>query len=97
MDTDPQVTHIPLYQRIWFIPVIALAMFLLGMLAGYFGRPLISPQPEGSDDVAASGTPNTAAGQGGNQEVMAFLIQETRHFKGDPNAPVTIIEFSDFK
>lgn len=31
------------------------------------------------------------------QEIMDFMIGMTRHFKGDPEAQVTIIEFSDFQ
>jgi hypothetical protein len=31
------------------------------------------------------------------QELMAYLLPQVRHFKGDPAAPVTIIEFSDFQ
>ena len=33
-----------------------------------------------------------------NQEqLMAYLVSNTRHFKGDSGAPVTIIEFSDYQ
>jgi len=94
--TKPQTHRAPFYQRTWFIPVTALAAFLLGLLSGYFGRPLVSPGPAGID-VVAPGTPGVDPGPGGNQEVMSYLIQETRHFKGDASAPVVIIEFSDFK
>lgn len=31
------------------------------------------------------------------QELMKILFEETRHFKGDPDAPITIFEFSDFQ
>jgi protein-disulfide isomerase len=30
-------------------------------------------------------------------DLMTALVAQTRHFKGDPEAPVTIIEFSDFR
>jgi hypothetical protein len=94
LETNPQATQTPIYQRIWFSPVVALATFALGLIAGFYGRPLLSPETgEASLPSPVSGDP----GQGGNQEVMDFLIEETRHFKGDPSAPVTIIEFSDFK
>ena len=31
------------------------------------------------------------------QEVMDYLVPQIRHIKGDPEAAVTIIEFSDFQ
>lgn len=42
-------------------------------------------------------TDDTASREAAAQRVMDVLIAQTRHFKGDPNAPVTIIEFSDFQ
>jgi hypothetical protein len=47
-------------------------------------------------DIEAA-TPDPTAVQVQRQAMMARLIDETNHFKGDPDAPVTIIEFSDFQ
>jgi len=51
---------------------------------------------------APASAPNTspedaAARRAAAQRLMEMLIAQTRHFKGDPNAPVTMIEFSDFQ
>jgi protein-disulfide isomerase len=40
---------------------------------------------------------NAAGGNAEQQAMMEQFIADTRHFKGDPDAPVTIIEFSDFR
>jgi protein-disulfide isomerase len=31
------------------------------------------------------------------KQIVANLVSKTRHFKGSPNAPVTMLEFSDFQ
>jgi hypothetical protein len=92
----------------WATPIAGLVMLVVGLLAGYFLRPLI-PLPSGAaTPVAAAATPTTASDnpaaasavteQPANlQELMAYLLPQVRHFKGDPAAPVTIIEFSDFQ
>jgi hypothetical protein len=32
-----------------------------------------------------------------SEQLMAYLGSKTTHFKGDPNAEVMIIEFSDYQ
>lgn len=46
-------------------------------------------------DPAAGG--DTGAPQGIRETLEKAVAEQTRHFKGDPDAPITIIEFSDFK
>lgn len=42
-------------------------------------------------------TPDPEEVQARLDAVMAQLVDDTRHFRGEPDAPVTIIEFSDFQ
>lgn len=59
--------------------VVAPLMLIIGMLIGFFGRPLVLPEKSAGNSVVDQ------------------LIAQTRHFKGNANAPVTILEFSDFQ
>jgi hypothetical protein len=92
----------------WATPIVGLVMLVVGLLTGYFIRPLIpSQQPEMPIATAPAATvastnsspdPASATQQPASlQEVMDLLIPQIKHFKGDPNAPVTFIEFSDFQ
>lgn len=83
----------------WATPIVGLVMLVIGLLGGYFIRPLIlgqfsSPTASIATSPAAIPTTDQTAAQ---QSLMASLIPKVRHFKGDPNAPVTIIEFGDFQ
>jgi len=90
----------------WATPVIGIIMLAIGFLGGYFSRPFLSDDPstvavEGAaseiDDLqipSPTADPERAAQQ---QELMNALVERTRHFRGDADAPVTIIEFSDFQ
>jgi len=77
--------------------LIGIAMLALGLVLGYLGRGVYGPEASAakSTQVAMAAAVQTRASA--NKEVMTMLIGATRHFKGDANAPVTIIEFSDFQ
>ncbi len=50
--------------------------------------------------VAAAQPPAASAGAQPTPDmkaILALVVSKTRHFKGDANAPVTMIEFSDFQ
>jgi protein-disulfide isomerase len=83
----------------WATPLIGLAMLALGLAAGYWLRsggalPFLPAAP-----VAAAEATAKPAGDGSaaRQAFMNTLVSQTRHFQGDPNAPVTMIEFADFQ
>ena len=91
-------TALTIHIHSWVTPVVGLLMLLLGLLAGYFVRPVIlpilskaTPTPTVSAEVDTGGT---TASQPGLKD---YVLAQTQHFLGDPNAPVTIIEFSDFQ
>lgn len=98
----------------WWTPALAVIMLVVGLLAGYFGHPLLAKNPQPTQPVAAVNTPApnvpadlaagltptvdpTIAAIDSTEKLMAYLIQNTTHFQGDPNAKVTIIEFSDYQ
>lgn len=87
------------------IPPSSLAIFIIGLVIGVVlgavGMTLFSSRSGVTTtveqvDPAAPGQP-AAAETNNRPTLMDAAIEQTRHFKGDPNAPITIIEFSDFK
>jgi protein-disulfide isomerase len=89
------------------IVVVGLVMLGIGITIGFFGRPLVTPEPLDAAPVASVDTPESpvvsesdANPDGGNPSpamLMDTVVAQTRHFKGDPDAPITIVEFSDFR
>jgi hypothetical protein len=81
----------------WATPVAGVVMLVVGLLLGYFGRPLLvssagsSTQPTQVSQAGSGGVTTPTA------DVMAYLVSQTHHIKGNQNAPVTIIEFSDYQ
>ena len=82
----------------WATPIIGIVMLVIGALAGFYARPVVLGQlpksASGASPVVAIPTEDRSEQQ---QQLMASLIPSVRHFIGDPNAPVTIIEFGDFQ
>jgi hypothetical protein len=95
----------------WWTPALAVVALVVGLLLGYFGRPLLNKSTAGDGGVAAVATQDVAvptvqsAGPTVDptqqaidiQQMMDTLISQTTQFKGDPNAAVTLIEFSDYQ
>ena len=94
----------------WWTPALAVVALVVGLLLGYFGRPLLN-KSAGDDGVAAVATQDVAVPtlQSADptvdptqqaidvQQMMDNLISQTTQFKGDPNAAVTLIEFSYYQ
>ena len=102
----PEKPALTIVIQSWATPILALIMLIIGLAGGYFGRPLL----EGNQTVAvpevaqATSTvqPTTdpvaaATAEARGQQLLAAVVGQTRHFLGDENAPVTLIEFSDFQ
>ena len=81
----------------WATPIVGLIMLVIGIYGGYFLRPTNSnPQVQEVVPQATTATQpqDTAAAK---QEIMDFLLSQQRHSIGNPEAPVTLIGFSDFQ
>lgn len=88
----------------WSTPMVGIVMLVLGLLIGYFGRPVVADRIAAlmPKSTATSGpTPAAVVGPQPQpqspEELMNYLISQTRHFRGDPNAPIVMLEFSDFQ
>ena len=88
--------------------LVGVAMLLAGVLFGYVGRGQFGPEAQAAKSTStaqavAAATQTavyieaSATQAAANAELMKIMSENTRHYKGDPNAPVTIIEFSDFQ
>ena len=86
----------------WWTPIVGRVLLVVGLLAGYFIRPMITPDiaadAGGSSSIPAPTTaPQPTVDPETRKQLMDFLLPQVKHYKGDANAPVTLIEFSDFQ
>ncbi|GAB4411011.1 MAG: thioredoxin domain-containing protein [Anaerolineae bacterium] len=78
----------------WLLLVIGL---LVGGLAGFYLYPLVIPETVINEGpLAAVEESDQINKPDPHQAVMLAVIAGARHFQGDENAPVTLIEFGDF-
>ncbi|MEW5961792.1 MAG: DsbA family protein [Chloroflexota bacterium] len=81
-------------QNAWVLLVVGL---VVGGLAGFSLRPLVMPAPETNvAPLAAVEDSGQINKPDPHQAIMLAVIDGSRHFQGDANAPVTIVEFGDF-
>jgi len=110
--------------RITATPIVGLAMLVIGLLVGYYARPLLAPaigpapaeesaaDPAGQDPSEEGATANAPAASSASeaqptpdeeeltarrQALSAQIVARVRHYRGDPDAPVTLVEFGDFQ
>jgi xanthosine utilization system XapX-like protein len=82
----------------WATPIIGVVMLLLGFLVGYLIHPINAPQLAATaDSSSASAQTRPTADPTASKQLMDYLVTQVKHFQGDANAPVTLIEFSDFQ
>jgi PBP1b-binding outer membrane lipoprotein LpoB len=73
--------------------IVLVIVVLMGCASGPVGTPdSLSPTP-----VTPTATAGPSVSSTDTPTLMDIMIAETRHFVGDPSAPVTIIEFGDFQ
>lgn len=88
--------------------IIGIAMLVVGLVFGYIGRGAFGPEVQAAratNTAVAAAYESTAAADlsaaetraVANTEVMQLIVSKTTHYKGQVDAPVTLIEFSDFK
>lgn len=77
----------------WTIPALALLIVSAGIFIGFSKRPQLAAK--GVETTPAREAVKTPANE--REALAQIATAQTRHFKGDPDAPVTILEFSDFQ
>jgi amino acid transporter len=81
----------------WFIFIVGLVMLLFGIFLGYYGRPLVGPEARTAMRTGTAQAVAVKTQVAANKKIMEYLSGKLQHFQGDTNAPVTIIEFSDYQ
>ncbi|MCB0194004.1 MAG: DsbA family protein, partial [Anaerolineae bacterium] len=78
----------------WVLLIVGL---LIGGLGGFYLRPLIFPeQPSVVAPLASVDSSDEINELDPYQSVMLAVSSGARHYQGDPDAPITIVEFGDF-
>lgn len=83
----------PIKVHFWSITVTGLAILFIGSLVGLSKQWLFTSKNQ--ETTAVPGSVKTPTNE--REAVMQVATAQTRHFKGDLDAPVTILEFSDFQ
>ncbi|GAB4468908.1 MAG: thioredoxin domain-containing protein [Anaerolineales bacterium] len=80
----------------WTFPIVLVLTFLVGFLLGYYLRPTTNPSRV-ANPTAAPDQNNTAQNENSRQDMLELLVNQTKNYIGNENAPVRMYEFSDFR
>lgn len=91
--------------RTWLLIALGFVVTLLvGLAIGLRLRPgatavsvAVTPDEAGNQTTIETSPQTDSSPPAADSDFMAFLLSDARHFEGDADAPVTLIEFSDFK
>lgn len=102
-DSEDTIT----FKKSHFYSALVVLAFATGVLVGFFawGRnpmtvvaaPTVPQGTAAQPNVPTAPVPTPSADPAAQQKLMDQAIEQTRHFKGDENAPITMIEFADFQ
>lgn len=81
----------------WATISIALVTLIIGLVIGYMGRGVVGPEAVTARSTQTASAMAVQTRTAANQEVMKMIVAQARHFKGNEDAPVALIEFSDFQ
>jgi len=76
---------------------------LAGIAIGWQIRPetvvevVVTATPDTALADSAAAPPSSDGGSANAPDLMTMLLLDARHFQGAADAPITFIEFSDFK
>ena len=97
----------------WATPLVGVIALIVGLFGGYLLRPLVSGTAQTSSNqtvpptqvaqvpnpvqTVSGSTDSNSPGGTSTPSLMEYLMSQARHIKGNPEATVTIIEFSDYQ
>ncbi len=88
----------PIIVQSFSTPIVGAIMLIAGLLIGYFGRPLVAAQLAPAPTATAIPVAAESDSQTESRALlMQSLIARTDHFQGKEDAPVVMLEFSDFQ
>ncbi len=80
----------------WSFPIALLITFIIGFFLGYVIRPM-SNTVQAVRPTSATNQMITAQNESQRQQMLELLAAQTKNYIGNPNAPVRMYEFSDFR
>ena len=72
-------------------------LLLIGAFLGYIGRGTFGPEAQAAKATSTAAAVVVQTRAATNKQVMELVSQQITHWRGDANAPITMIEISDYQ